>query len=123
MIGMARQQKMKEIRKSKECYKRLRSAGDVLPSPGRNHTAAGATSHPVSESGYPGNQSDPRTLADGSEGTSFHGNSANVDWVISNTSTLHFCGRAKPWKEHYHYRFGTLYKHYSKMEKRFYTKK
>ncbi len=45
---------------------------------------------------------------------------ANVEWIISNTSILHFCGRAKPWKEHYPYRFGALYKHYSHLEKRFF---
>ena len=37
---------------------------------------------------------------------------ADLDWVISHTAILHFCGRAKPWKPGYPYRFGILYKHY-----------
>lgn len=46
---------------------------------------------------------------------------ANVSWVIANTSILHFCGRAKPWKEPYLYRFGSLYRHYQQLEKRFFA--
>ena len=37
---------------------------------------------------------------------------ADMHWIISNTAILHFCGRAKPWKPGYPYRFGILYKHY-----------
>ena len=37
---------------------------------------------------------------------------AYLDWVIAHTAILHFCGRAKPWKPGYPYRFGILYKHY-----------
>lgn len=36
-------------------------------------------------------------------------------WVIDNTAILHFCGRAKPWKPGYPYRFGILYKHYARL--------
>lgn len=39
-------------------------------------------------------------------------NKANVNWVMANTTVLHFCGRAKPWKPHYRHRFGVLYRHY-----------
>lgn len=37
---------------------------------------------------------------------------ADLEWVMHNTSVLHFCGKAKPWKKHYTYRFGVLYRHY-----------
>ncbi len=40
---------------------------------------------------------------------------ADLDWVISHTAILHFCGRAKPWKPGYPYRFGILYKHYARL--------
>lgn len=40
---------------------------------------------------------------------------ADLDWVIRNTAILHFCGRAKPWKPGYVYRFGLLYKHYMRL--------
>ena len=43
---------------------------------------------------------------------------ADTDWVISNTAILHFCGRAKPWKPGYPYRFGILYKHYARLAQR-----
>lgn len=33
-------------------------------------------------------------------------------WVMENTAILHFCGKAKPWKQSYPYRFGVLYRHY-----------
>lgn len=36
-----------------------------------------------------------------------------VDWVMNHTAVLHFCGKAKPWKEGYFHRFGVLYKHYA----------
>ena len=36
----------------------------------------------------------------------------NVKWVMEHTVILHFCGRAKPWKAGYMYRFGLLYQHY-----------
>ena len=35
----------------------------------------------------------------------------NVEWVMAHTSVLHFCGKAKPWKPNYFYRFGLLYRH------------
>ena len=43
---------------------------------------------------------------------------ADLDWVISHTAILHFCGRAKPWKPGYPYRFGILYKHYEHLTER-----
>lgn len=33
-------------------------------------------------------------------------------WVVNNTVILHFCGKEKPWNDHYRYRFGNLYRHY-----------
>ena len=39
-------------------------------------------------------------------------------WVMAHTSVLHFCGSAKPWKEHYPYRFGILYRHYMQLAAR-----
>lgn len=42
----------------------------------------------------------------------------NLDWVMENTAVLHFCGKSKPWKPGYLYRFGVLYKHYEKLAKR-----
>lgn len=41
----------------------------------------------------------------------------DLDWVISHTVILHFCGKAKPWKKGYLYRFGLLYKHYEQLTK------
>lgn len=43
---------------------------------------------------------------------------ADTDWVMSNTASLHFCGRAKPWKPGYPYRFRILYKHYARLAER-----
>lgn len=43
------------------------------------------------------------------------GGRADVDWVMSHTAILHFCGKAKPWREGYRYRFGVLYKHYEQL--------
>ena len=45
---------------------------------------------------------------------------ADVDWVMHNTSIIHFCGRSKPWDPSYRYRFGVLYKHYMKQAERFF---
>lgn len=39
----------------------------------------------------------------------------DIDWVIRHTTILHFCGKAKPWKKGYIYRFGLLYKHYEQL--------
>lgn len=39
----------------------------------------------------------------------------DAGWVMRNTSILHFCGSAKPWKPHYRYRFGLLYRHYMQL--------
>lgn len=35
-----------------------------------------------------------------------------LDWVMENSSILHFCGKKKPWHKQYSNRFGVLYKHY-----------
>lgn len=42
----------------------------------------------------------------------------NVKWVMENTSVMHFCGKRKPWKQPYLYRFGMLYYHYEQLSKR-----
>lgn len=42
----------------------------------------------------------------------------NLDWVMGHTAILHFCGKAKPWKPGYLYRFGVLYLHYAQMTRR-----
>ena len=39
-------------------------------------------------------------------------------WVMEHTSILHFCGKAKPWKPGYLYRFGILYGHYQQLARR-----
>ncbi len=43
------------------------------------------------------------------------GGEMNEAWVIRNTAVLHFCGKEKPWKPHYRYRFGLLYRHYEQL--------
>ena len=43
---------------------------------------------------------------------------ADTSWVMAHTAILHFCGRAKPWKPMYRYRFGVLYKHYMRLAER-----
>lgn len=42
----------------------------------------------------------------------------DMDWVMENTAILHFCGKAKPWKPNYIYRFGVLYRHYERLAER-----
>ena len=42
----------------------------------------------------------------------------NLNWVMRHTAILHFCGKAKPWKPGYLYRFGVLYLHYAQMTRR-----
>lgn len=42
----------------------------------------------------------------------------DLNWVMGHTVILHFCGKAKPWKPRYIYRFGVLYKHYEQITKR-----
>ena len=42
----------------------------------------------------------------------------NVPWVMEHTAILHFCGKAKPWKPNYFYRFGVLYQHYQQLARR-----
>ena len=39
----------------------------------------------------------------------------DVPWIMENTAILHFCGKAKPCKPHYLYRFGMLYRHYMQL--------
>lgn len=43
----------------------------------------------------------------------------DMNWVMENTVILHFCGRAKPWKPGYLYRFGVLYLHYANLTSRY----
>lgn len=46
------------------------------------------------------------------------GGEYNLSWVMQHTSILHFCGKAKPWKPNYFYRFGILYRHYMQLSAR-----
>ena len=46
------------------------------------------------------------------------GGRANMDWVLSHTAILHFCGKSKPWQSGYVHRFGILYKHYTQLTRR-----
>lgn len=46
------------------------------------------------------------------------GGEYNLPWVMQHTSILHFCGKAKPWKSNYFYRFGLLYQHYMQISTR-----
>lgn len=39
----------------------------------------------------------------------------DMDYIIKNTSILHFCGKKKPWKKGYSGMFHSLYKHYEKL--------
>lgn len=45
----------------------------------------------------------------------------NARWVMDNTAILHYCGKAKPWKPNYIYRFGMLYLHYASLSRRQWT--
>lgn len=45
----------------------------------------------------------------------------NARWVMDSTAILHFCGKAKPWKPNYIYRFGMLYLHYASLSRRQWT--
>ncbi|MBT9902765.1 hypothetical protein GPL24_07115 [Anaerostipes hadrus] len=36
----------------------------------------------------------------------------NLNWIMQNTSVLHFCGKHKPWQDDYKNPFGILYLHY-----------
>lgn len=46
------------------------------------------------------------------------GGVCDLAWVMEHTAILHFCGKAKPWKPHYPYRFGVLYRHYMQLARR-----
>lgn len=46
------------------------------------------------------------------------GGAYDLDWVLSHTAILHFCGKSKPWKKGYVYRFGLLYRHYAQITRR-----
>ncbi|HIZ78324.1 MAG TPA: glycosyltransferase family 8 protein [Candidatus Lachnoclostridium stercorigallinarum] len=50
------------------------------------------------------------------------GGVCDLDWVMEHTAVLHFCGKAKPWKPGYVYRFGVLYKHYARVASRLFLK-
>ena len=41
-----------------------------------------------------------------------------LPWVMEHTAILHFCGKVKPWKPRYLYRFGILYRHYMQIAER-----
>lgn len=42
----------------------------------------------------------------------------NTEWVMENTSILHFCGKPKPWQKEKHSRFKALYLNYQQMTNR-----
>ncbi len=42
-------------------------------------------------------------------------NSVDMDYIINNTSIIHFCGKKKPWNKNYSGEFHSLYKHYEKL--------
>lgn len=46
------------------------------------------------------------------------GGTYDLRWVMEHTAILHFCGKAKPWKPGYVYRFGVLYQHYAQLTRR-----
>lgn len=46
----------------------------------------------------------------------------DMNWVMQHTVVLHFCGKAKPWKPGYLYRFGVLYLHYAQITSRSFDK-
>ena len=46
------------------------------------------------------------------------GGLCDLPWVMAHTAILHFCGRTKPWKPNYVYRFGILYQHYRQLAQR-----
>lgn len=48
-------------------------------------------------------------------------NLTDTNWIMKNTSIIHFCGNNKPWKDIYRHRFGLLYKHYMQIASRFFT--
>ena len=39
----------------------------------------------------------------------------DMDYIIYNTSIIHFCGKQKPWKKRYSGKFHSLYKHYERI--------
>ncbi|WP_067726952.1 glycosyltransferase family 8 protein [Oceanobacillus damuensis] len=41
-------------------------------------------------------------------------NKVDMNYVIKNTSIIHFCGKKKPWHKNYSGNFHSLYKHYEK---------
>ena len=46
------------------------------------------------------------------------GGLCDLDWVMTHTAVLHFCGKSKPWQPGYRHRFGVLYKHYVQLTQR-----
>lgn len=42
----------------------------------------------------------------------------DINWILKNTSILHFCGKRKPWQKSYSGRFKILYAHYYQLAKR-----
>lgn len=39
----------------------------------------------------------------------------DMNYIIYNSSIIHFCGKQKPWKKHYSGKFHSLYKHYERI--------
>ena len=46
------------------------------------------------------------------------GGTQDLPWVMEHTAILHFCGKEKPWKPNYFFRFGALYRHYMQIARR-----
>jgi lipopolysaccharide biosynthesis glycosyltransferase len=59
---------------------------------------------------------DPRSY---SQYRMLSGGERDMDWVIANTSVIHFCGSRKPWRTNARTRLETLYAHYQAIERRF----
>lgn len=47
------------------------------------------------------------------------GGEKDMDWVMTNTVLLHFCGKAKPWLKESRGRFTVLFRHYASLSGRF----
>ena len=39
----------------------------------------------------------------------------DMDWVVTHTAILHFCGKNKPWRKSYRGRFSALYKYIQRL--------
>ncbi len=46
------------------------------------------------------------------------GHKMDMEWMMTNTVILHFCGKTKPWMKNYTGRFGVLFRHYASLTDR-----